>query len=131
MTCTWQDLIVVSVVMYSGWKEREDRWKSGWRPSRGANKWQQHLRVLTAFRKFSQGCDGALDENDEPLKVGLKRRGNPLIDPKVVDGFGVKFESNCICITYSSEIKLKEVYGGSLENDVSSKISDVAAFVGV
>ena len=47
----------------------------------------------------------------------------------MVDGFGVKFESNCICITYSSEIKLKEVYGGSLENDVSSKISDVATFI--
>jgi len=79
---------------------------------------------------LAKGYDGALDENDEPLKVGLKREeGNPLIDPRVVDGFGVKFESNCICITYSSEVKLKEVYGGSLENDVSSKISDVATFI--
>ena len=78
--------------------------------------------------------DGALDENDEPLKIGLKREGdedtNPLIDSRVMDGFGVKFESgNCICITYSSEVKLKEVYGGTLENDVSSMISDVATFI--
>lgn len=89
------------------------------------------LEIINGISQvLAKGYDGALDENDEPLKVGLKREeGNPLIDPRVVDGFGVKFESNCICITYSSEIKLKEVYGGSLENDVSSKISDVAAFI--
>ena len=89
------------------------------------------LEIINGISQvLAKGYDGALDENDEPLKVGLKREeGNPLIDPRVVDGFGVKFESNCICITYSSEIKLKEVYGGTLENDVSSKISDVAAFI--
>lgn len=89
------------------------------------------LEIINGISQvLAKGYDGALDENDEPLKVGLKREeGNPLIDPRVIDGFGVKFESNCICITYSSEIKLKEVYGGSLENDVSSKISDVATFI--
>ena len=89
------------------------------------------LEIINGISQvLAKGYDGALDENGEPLKVGLKREeGNPLIDPRVVDGFGVKFESNCICITYSSEIRLKEVYGGSLENDVSSKISDVAAFI--
>ena len=90
------------------------------------------LEIINGISQvLAKGYDGALDENDEPLKVGLKREeGNPLIDSRVVDGFGVKFESgNCLCITYSSEIKLKEVYGGSLENDVSSKISDVAAFI--
>ena len=89
------------------------------------------LEIINGISQvLAKGYDGALDENDEPLKVGLKREeGNPLIDPRVVDGFGVKFESNCICITYSSEVKLKEVYGGTLENDVSSKISDVATFI--
>ena len=89
------------------------------------------LEIINGISQvLAKGYDGALDENGEPLKVGLKREeGNPLIDPRVIDGFGVKFESNCICITYSSEIKLKEVYGGTLENDVSSKISDVAAFI--
>lgn len=90
------------------------------------------LEIINGISQvLSKGYDGALDENDEPLKVGLKREeGNPLVDSRVIDGFGVKFESgNCLCITYSSEIKLKEVYGGSLENDVSSKISDVAAFI--
>lgn len=89
------------------------------------------LEIINGISQvLAKGYDGALDENDEALKIGLKREeGNPLIDPRVVDGFGVKFEGNKLCITYSTEVKLKEVYGGSLENDVSSKISDVAAFI--
>ena len=89
------------------------------------------LEIINGISQvLAKGYDGALDENDEPLKVGLKREeGNPLIDSRVIDGFGVKFEGNKLCITYSSEIKLKEVYGGSLENDVTAMISDVAAFI--
>mgnify|MGYP003117740110 FL=1 len=90
------------------------------------------LEIINGISQvLSKGYDGARDDNDEPLKLGLKREEIcPITDTRVIDGFGVKFESkNCICITYSSEIKLKEVYGGSLENDVSSKISDVATFI--
>ena len=92
------------------------------------------LEIINGISQvLSKKYDGALDENDEPLKIGLKREGdentNPLIDSRVIDGFGVKFEGNKLCVTYSSEIKLKEVYGGTLENDVSSMISDVAAFL--
>ncbi len=89
------------------------------------------LEIINGISQvLAKKYDGALDENDEPLKIGLKREeGDPLIDKRVVDGFGVKFEGSRLCITYSSEIKLKEVYGGSLENDVSSKISDIAKFL--
>ena len=89
------------------------------------------LEIINGISQvLAKKYDGALDENDEPLKIGLKREeGDPLIDKRVVDGFGVKFEGSKLCITYSSEIKLKEVYGGSLENDVSSKISDIAKFL--
>ena len=89
------------------------------------------LEIINGISQvLAKNYDGALDENDEPLTVGLKwEEGNPLIDPRVIDGFGVKFEGNRLCITYSSEIKLKEVYGGTLENDVSSMLSDVAKFI--
>ena len=92
------------------------------------------LEIINGISQvLAKKYDGALDENDEPIKIGLRREGdddtNPLIDPRVIDGFGVKFEGNKLCITYSSEIKLKEVYGGSLENDVSSYISDIASFL--
>tara|TARA_Y100000592_G_scaffold100338_1_gene179987 strand:+ start:5533 stop:6102 length:570 start_codon:yes stop_codon:yes gene_type:complete len=75
--------------------------------------------------------DGALNEDGEPIEIGLKREeGDPLVDSRVIDGFGIKFHGqNKLCITYSSEIKLKEVYGGGLENEVGSMISDVAAFL--
>ena len=89
------------------------------------------LEIINGISQvLAKNYDGALDENDEPLKVGLKREeGNPLIAPRVIAGFGVKFDGNRLCITYSSEIKLKEVYGGTLENDVSSMLSDVAKFI--
>lgn len=89
------------------------------------------LEIINGISQvLSKGYDGALDENDEPVKVGLKREeGDPILDSRVMDGFGVKFEGNKLCITYSSEIKLKEVYGGNLENDVASMISDVAKFI--
>ena len=36
--------------------------------------------------------DGALDESGEPVKIGLRREeGNPLIDHRVMDGFGIKY----------------------------------------
>ena len=60
------------------------------------------LEIINGISQvLAKNYDGALDENDEPLKVGLKREeGNPLIDPRVIDGFGVKFEGNKLCITY-------------------------------
>jgi len=92
------------------------------------------LEIINGISQvLAKKYDGALDENDEPLKIGLKREGdentNPLIDSRVMDGFGVQFAGNKLFITYSSETKLKEVYGGGLENDVSSMISDVASFI--
>jgi len=89
------------------------------------------LEIINGISQvLSKGYDGAIDENDESVKVGLKREeGDPLVDSRVIDGFGVKFEGSKLCITYSSEIKLKEVYGGTLENDVSSMISDIAKFL--
>lgn len=89
------------------------------------------LEIINGISQvLAKAYDGALDENDEPVKVGLNREeGDPLIDPRVIDGFGVKFEGHKLCVTYSSEVRLKEVYGGRLEDDVSSKISDIASFI--
>ena len=35
--------------------------------------------------------DGALDESGEPLKAGLQREEDPILDKRVMDGFNVKF----------------------------------------
>ena len=60
---------------------------------------------------MTRAYDGAHDENGEPVKIGLKREeGNPLIDKRVMDGFGVKFHGNRLMITYHAEIMLKDIY---------------------
>ncbi len=89
------------------------------------------LEIINGISQvMANAHDGALDENDEPIKIGLKREeGDPLVDKRVVDGFGVRFEGDKMCISYSSEIRLKEVYGGSLENDMSAKMSEIASFI--
>jgi hypothetical protein len=52
--------------------------------------------VLEIVRGLSQAAanayDGALDENGEPLSIGLNREeGHPVIDSRVMDGFKVRF----------------------------------------
>ena len=38
------------------------------------------------------GYDGAHHPDGEPVKIGLKREeGHPILDKRVMDGFGVKF----------------------------------------
>ncbi len=74
--------------------------------------------------------DGALDESGEPLKVGLQREeGNPILDKRVMDGFHVKFYGNIMCLSYMSEVKLKEVHQNGFEQEVEQRIADIASFL--
>ena len=74
--------------------------------------------------------DGALDENGEPLLVGLKREeGDPILDKRVMDGFNVSFYGNMMCLKYMSEVQLKEVYASGFESDVESQIAEVVKFL--
>ena len=55
--------------------------------------------------------DGALDESGEPIKAGLQREeGDPILDKRIMDGFGVKFYGNMMCLSYMSEVQLKKEY---------------------
>ena len=94
--------------------------------------------VLDIVRGISQaaanGYDGSQDEkysyDGESRKIGLKREeGNPIVDSRVIDGFGVVFHGNLLCISYQSDIKLKEVYAGDIEADVEDMIQNVANFL--
>ncbi len=74
--------------------------------------------------------DGALDEGGDPLKAGLQREdGDPILDKRVMDGFGVKFYGNTMCLTYQSEVQLKEVYAAGFETDVEQRMADIASFL--
>jgi len=94
--------------------------------------------VLDIVRGISQAAanayDGAHDEkyslDGEARKIGLKREeGDPIIDSRVIDGFGIRFHGNLLCISYQSDIKLKDVYAGDIEADVEDMIQNVAAFL--
>lgn len=75
--------------------------------------------------------DGALGEDYEPVTTGALRReeGNALIDQRVMDGFGVKFYGNMMCLSYQSEIQLKEVYGSGFEGEIDQRIEDIAGWL--
>ena len=74
--------------------------------------------------------DGALDDKGAPLKVGLQREeGDPILDQRVMDGFGVKFYGNMMCLSYQSEVKLKEVYANGFESDIEQRVADIASFL--
>ena len=89
------------------------------------------LEIIQGIQQAAANAyDGALDENGEPVKAGLKREeGNPLIDKRVMDGFNVTFYGNKLCLSYHSEVRLKEVYGSNFEADTEQMIEDIAGFL--
>ena len=74
--------------------------------------------------------DGAIDDKGEPLKAGLQREeGDPLVDKRIMDGFNVKFYGNLMCLSYMSEVHLKEVYAKGFESDVESRLAEIVSFL--
>jgi hypothetical protein len=75
--------------------------------------------------------DGALGEDYEPVKTGALRReeGDPLLDQRVMDGFNVKFYGNVMCLSYMSEVQLKEVYARGFEQDLDQRLTDISAWL--
>ena len=78
----------------------------------------------------SNSHDGALDEKGEPIKIGLKREeGNPLVDSRVMDGFGANVSGNRLHIKYHAEIPLKEVHSNDFEGEMESMVEKVKSFI--
>ena len=74
--------------------------------------------------------DGALDESGEPVKIGLRREeGNPLVDHRVMDGFGAYISADRLHIKYHAEIPLKEVHSSSFETEMESMVEKVKSFL--
>jgi len=79
--------------------------------------------------------DGAHDErfslDGQVRKVGLKREeGCPIMDSRVNDGFSVKFYGNKICITYQSDIRLRDVYQSKdFEGDIVRQLNQIKKFL--
>ena len=80
---------------------------------------------------MSRSHDGATDEDNNPLTIGLKREeGDPIVDSRVIDGFSVRMVgSNKLCLTYNVEMKIKDVHKPTFESDIESAIKSVKSFV--
>lgn len=93
--------------------------------------------TLEIVRGISQALsnkhDGALDEEGNPIKTGLKREGEdgiiPLHDKRVMDGFNVSFHGDQLCIHYHGEVTMKEVHNKSFESDMEQMIADISKFI--
>ena len=115
------------------WKaERKDGQKVG---DRNKKRKQIMATVYEIIQGLSQAAanayDGALGEDMSPVSVGALRRedGNALIDERVMDGFNVKFYGNIMCLSYHSEVQLKEVYAGGFEEEIDQRITDIAGWL--
>ena len=96
-----------------------------------AEKKSNVLEIIQGIQQAaSNAYDGALDEKGEPLKVGLMREeGHPILDTRVMDGFGVCFSGNILRIKYQGEVTLREVYKGDYEGEIEQRLQDIASFL--
>ena len=87
--------------------------------------------IVQALSQASANAyDGALNEDGEALKAGLQREeGNPLIDRRVMDGFNVRFYGPMMCLSYQSEVQLKEVYANGFESDMEQRLTEIIKFL--
>ena len=89
------------------------------------------LEIFNAISKvLSNSYDGALDESGEPVKIGLRREeGDPLVDARVMDGFGASVSGGRLHIKYHAEIPLKEVHANGFEGEMESMVEKVKSFI--
>tara|TARA_R110000824_G_scaffold127085_2_gene287021 strand:+ start:1357 stop:1917 length:561 start_codon:yes stop_codon:yes gene_type:complete len=74
--------------------------------------------------------DGALTEDGEPIKVGLRREeGNVLLDQRIIDGFNVVFYGDMMCLTYESDVQLKEVHAAGFESEIDQRLSEITKWL--
>ena len=94
-------------------------------------------KVIDILRGISQAAagmyDGALDEEGEPIKIGLKREeGNPMLDKRVIDGCKVRCSGKTLIVSYHSDLLLKDVYAskkGKLEDELEQTMSDIVSYL--
>jgi len=82
----------------------------------------------------ANGYDGAHDErfslDGEVHKTGLNREdGDPILDKRINDGFAVRFSANTICITYQSDVPLKDATDEKFEQEIERMLNEVKKFL--
>ena len=78
--------------------------------------------------------DGALDENGDPLEIGLNRENNRgvkgMYKRPMMDGFKVSFSANQMIVKYTSEIMIQEANPRNKFNDeIERRFADITKFL--
>ena len=89
------------------------------------------LNIINGISQvLSNTHDGALDDEGNPIEIGLHREeGDPILDSRVMDGFGVRFGGDELTISYQYDCKLKHVHDKDFESNIDSMINDVVKFI--
>ncbi len=92
------------------------------------------LEIIQGINQAAANAyDGAHDQRfvaGDAKKIGLNREeGDPIIDSRVSDGFGVKFIGNKLQINYEANIRLSDVYARGFEEECDRRIQSIADFL--
>jgi len=92
---------------------------------------KEDLEVIRAIGQAAANAyDGALDDKGEPIVIGLSRdKGNPIVDSRIVDGFKVKMVGKKLCISYQSDVFLKDVHANGFEDGLERKMADIVSYL--
>jgi len=92
--------------------------------------------LLDIIRGISQAASAAYDGTDsegERIKAGLKREeGDFITDKRIMDGFGVVFYGNKLCIKYHGEVNMKDIHSNGpkkFEKEIETQFNDIAKFI--
>ena len=96
------------------------------------------VTVLDVIQGISQAAANAYDgthiesfsPDGEVRTAGLKREeGNPLIDRRVMDGFNIRFMGPLLCVSYQTELQIKEVYASGFEAEMEQRVADIVKYL--
>lgn len=79
---------------------------------------------------LANSYDGALDEEGNPIKIGLKREEElNITDPRVMDGFGVTLSGDLMTVKYQGDVSMKELKDKNFESDVEQMLADILKYI--
>jgi len=97
------------------------------------NKGKTTLEIIRALSQAASNAYDGYDDEGIRIKVGLKReKGDPILDKRVMDGFGVKFHGNKLCINYHGEVNMKDLHRSgpkNFENEIEQMFGEIVKFL--
>jgi hypothetical protein len=72
---------------------------------------------------------GAVDENGKKVEIGLKREEQPIVDQKVMDGFGIAMHGNVLMIKYHSVEPIRDLKQKKFEQEIERRIHEIKNYI--